>query len=174
MSSDIFHFSTCTKISFTCSFSPSSVAPRRARPRLLKVGLSSLHPEANRPQPRTAPPQQGKLQPPGKTLLRLTCCQFVNHQLVDINGLSNHRSSGKKATPPTVKANMESGGKAPPRSGTRISARLSQEVLPPNGNSRTSPGQSEPRKRAPAGTKPIRGQEIIAHSCFLLLNTRSC
>lgn len=171
MSLEIFHLSTCTKISFTCSFSPSSVAPRRARPLLLKVGANSLHP---RPHPRTAPPQQGKLQPPGKTLLRLICCQFVKHRLVDINGLSNHRSSGKKATPPTVKANMESGGKAPPRSGTRISARLSQEVLPPNGNSRTSPGQNEPRKRAPAGTKPIRGQETIVHSCFLWLNTRSC
>lgn len=172
MSLEIFHLSTCTKISFTCNFSPSSAAPRRARPRLLKVGANSLHPEPNRPHPRTALPQQGKLQPPGKTL-QLTCCQFVNHQLVDINGLSNHRSSGKKATPPTVKANMESGGKAPPRSGTRVSARLSQEVLPPNGNSRTSPGQSEPRKRVPAGTKPIIGQETIVHRCFLLLNTRS-
>ncbi|TKS87272.1 Zinc finger domain protein 1A [Collichthys lucidus] len=60
---------------------------------------------------------------------------------------SASRSSGKKTTPPTIKANTASGGKAPARSGSRVSARLSHIILPTNGNAKTSPGQSEPCKR---------------------------
>ncbi|KAM6968591.1 bromodomain adjacent to zinc finger domain protein 1A [Tautogolabrus adspersus] len=59
---------------------------------------------------------------------------------------SSSKSSGKKATPPSGKA---SGGKPPPRTGSRVSARLSHEILAPNGNAKTSPGQSESRKRPP-------------------------
>ncbi|XP_071354679.1 bromodomain adjacent to zinc finger domain protein 1A isoform X2 [Trachinotus anak] len=73
---------------------------------------------------------------------------------------STSKSSGKKATPPTSKPNMASGGKAPPRSGSRNSARLSHEILAPNGNTKTSPGQTESRKRPPtdaaAPPKPSR------------------
>nr|XP_020442041.1 bromodomain adjacent to zinc finger domain protein 1A [Monopterus albus] len=70
------------------------------------------------------------------------------------------RSSGKKATPPTSKANLASGGKPPPRSGSRSSTRLSNEILATNGNTKTSPGQSESRKRLPTDAallpKPAR------------------
>ncbi|XP_069391303.1 bromodomain adjacent to zinc finger domain protein 1A isoform X2 [Paralichthys olivaceus] len=73
---------------------------------------------------------------------------------------SASKSSGKKATPPISKPNMASGSKAPPRSGSRNSARLSQEILAPNGITKTSPGQSETRKRQPtdatAPPKPSR------------------
>lgn len=75
--------------------------------------------------------------------------------------LSNHRSSGKKATPPTAKANAASGGKAPPRAGTRSSARLSREILAPESNSKTSPGQRETRKRPPTGSRPISTQRDL-------------
>ncbi|XP_070776176.1 bromodomain adjacent to zinc finger domain protein 1A [Enoplosus armatus] len=68
--------------------------------------------------------------------------------------LSASKSSGKKTTLPTVKANMAPGGKAPARSGSRVSARLSHEILPPNGNTKTSPGQSEPHKRLPTDVAP--------------------
>ncbi|XP_008275332.1 bromodomain adjacent to zinc finger domain protein 1A [Stegastes partitus] len=67
---------------------------------------------------------------------------------------SASKSSGKKATPPTSKTNTASGGKAPPRSGSRNSARLSQEILAPNSHTKTSPGQSESRKRSPTDAAP--------------------
>ncbi|XP_070697907.1 bromodomain adjacent to zinc finger domain protein 1A [Pempheris klunzingeri] len=67
---------------------------------------------------------------------------------------SASKSSGKKATPPTAKANMASGGKAPPRSGSRVSARLSHEILPANGNTKTSPGQDGSRKRPQTDSIP--------------------
>lgn len=61
--------------------------------------------------------------------------------------VSNHRSSGKKATPP----NTASGGKAVARPGSRVSPRVSYEILRPHGNGKTSPGQREPRKKPPSG-----------------------
>ncbi|XP_022621867.1 bromodomain adjacent to zinc finger domain protein 1A [Seriola dumerili] len=67
---------------------------------------------------------------------------------------SASKSSGKKATPPTSKPSVASGGKAPPRSGSRNSARLSHEILAPNGNTKTSPGQAESRKRPPTDAAP--------------------
>ncbi|KAK2892310.1 bromodomain adjacent to zinc finger domain protein 1A isoform X2 [Channa argus] len=60
---------------------------------------------------------------------------------------SASRSSGKKA-------NMASGGKAPPRSGSRSSSRLSHEILASNSSTKTSPGQSESRKRPATNTAP--------------------
>lgn len=132
-----------------------------------------------------APPPKGKSQPTtprsqqatpkngsassGKNLasksvsaaVPVPCCAVVLTLLV-LTSLffgSNHRSSGKKATPPTSKANAAaSGGKSAPRAGTRNSARLSQEILAPNSNAKTSPGQSESRKRPPTGKPPISCQ----------------
>ncbi|XP_062252895.1 bromodomain adjacent to zinc finger domain protein 1A isoform X2 [Platichthys flesus] len=73
---------------------------------------------------------------------------------------SASKSSGKKATPPVSKPNVASGSKAPPRSGSRVSARLSHEISAPNGNANPSPGPSETRKRQPPDTtappKPSR------------------
>ncbi|XP_026164186.1 bromodomain adjacent to zinc finger domain protein 1A isoform X1 [Mastacembelus armatus] len=67
----------------------------------------------------------------------------------------HHRSSGnKKATPPKSKANTASGSKAPPRPGSRNSARLSHEILAPAGNTKTSPGLGESRKRPSTGAAP--------------------
>ncbi|XP_040925176.1 bromodomain adjacent to zinc finger domain protein 1A isoform X2 [Betta splendens] len=75
---------------------------------------------------------------------------------------SSSRSSGKKATPPILKANATSGGKAPPRSVNRSSARLSHEILAPSINTKPIPGQKESRKRqsaetalTPKATKPV-------------------
>ncbi|XP_022053565.2 bromodomain adjacent to zinc finger domain protein 1A [Acanthochromis polyacanthus] len=62
---------------------------------------------------------------------------------------SASKSSGKKTTPPTA-----SGSKAPPRSGSRNSSRLSNEILAPNSNAKTSPGQSESRKRPATDAAP--------------------
>ncbi|XP_034530820.1 bromodomain adjacent to zinc finger domain protein 1A isoform X2 [Notolabrus celidotus] len=64
---------------------------------------------------------------------------------------SASKPSGKKATPPSGKA---SAGKPPARTGSRVSARLSQETLSPNGTTKTSPGQSEPRKRQQTDVTP--------------------
>ncbi|XP_074548137.1 bromodomain adjacent to zinc finger domain protein 1A [Halichoeres trimaculatus] len=64
---------------------------------------------------------------------------------------SASKSSGKKATPPSGKT---SASKPQPRSGSRASARLSQEILAPNGNSKTSPSQSQSRKRPPTDVTP--------------------
>ncbi|XP_068194790.1 bromodomain adjacent to zinc finger domain protein 1A [Antennarius striatus] len=84
------------------------------------------------------------------------------------------KSSGKKTTPPTVKANA---AKAPPRSGTRVSARLSQEVLPLNSKSRTSPNQSQPRKRTYAEVastaKPSKPVLPSSSSCSSSLTSSS-
>ncbi|TNN87336.1 Bromodomain adjacent to zinc finger domain protein 1A [Liparis tanakae] len=67
---------------------------------------------------------------------------------------SASKSSGKKATPPTVKAN-KSAGKAPTRSGSRVSARLSHEILSPNGRTtKPSPGRTEPCKRQQTDVAP--------------------
>ncbi|XP_029899943.1 bromodomain adjacent to zinc finger domain protein 1A isoform X2 [Myripristis murdjan] len=66
---------------------------------------------------------------------------------------SASKSSGKKATPSSSKPPV-SGGKAPPRPGVRASARLSHEILAPNGNAKAT-GQNDGRKRAPTdGTPP--------------------
>ncbi|XP_029972388.1 bromodomain adjacent to zinc finger domain protein 1A isoform X2 [Salarias fasciatus] len=67
---------------------------------------------------------------------------------------SGSKSSGKKATPPSSKANVTSGIKAPPRSGGRSSTRLSNEILAPPSKDKTSPGQSEPRKRPRTDAAP--------------------
>ncbi|KAF0043778.1 hypothetical protein F2P81_002936 [Scophthalmus maximus] len=70
---------------------------------------------------------------------------------------SASKSSGKKAMPPPSKSNVASGSRAaPPRSaGSRSSARLSHEILaPPSGSTKTSPGQSEGRKRAVTDATP--------------------
>lgn len=126
-------------------------APRRARPRPLKA-------RTNRPCPKVNRPQQGKThQPPSQYssyLVVLSWTRYRSTQILVLCLLSNHRSSGKKTTPPTVKANTASGGKAPARSGSRVSARLSHIILPTNGNTKTSPGQSEPCKR------PLTGKEV--------------
>ncbi|XP_068456585.1 bromodomain adjacent to zinc finger domain protein 1A [Clinocottus analis] len=59
---------------------------------------------------------------------------------------SASKSSGKKATPPTAKP--------PARSGSRVSARLSHEILAPNSDTKTSLGPTEPRKRPPTDVAP--------------------
>ncbi|XP_030574550.1 bromodomain adjacent to zinc finger domain protein 1A isoform X2 [Archocentrus centrarchus] len=65
---------------------------------------------------------------------------------------SASKSSGKKATAPTSKAKASFGSKGTPCSRSRTSAHLSHEVLEPidqtaKRNTKTSPAQSESRKR---------------------------
>ncbi|KAJ4919345.1 hypothetical protein JOQ06_000760 [Pogonophryne albipinna] len=73
-----------------------------------------------------------------------------------------------KATPPKGKATPHKGkatppaGKAPPRSGSRVSARLSHEILATTTTKKTSPGQSEARKR-PATACEQLVVELVRH-----------
>ncbi|KAK1874758.1 Bromodomain adjacent to zinc finger domain protein 1A [Dissostichus eleginoides] len=81
---------------------------------------------------------------------------------------SASKSSGKKATPPKGKVTPHKGkatppaGKAPPRSGSRVSARLSHEILATTTTKKTSPGQSEARKR-PATACEQLVVELVRH-----------
>lgn len=108
-----------------------------------------------------APPPKGKSQ---QTTPRSQQTMPKNSNTSSGKNSSASKSSGKKTTPPTSKANTASSGKAPPRSGSRNSARLSHEILAPNTNTKTktSPAQSESRKRLPTGEQPIRKHQTDA------------
>ncbi|XP_028251330.1 bromodomain adjacent to zinc finger domain protein 1A isoform X2 [Parambassis ranga] len=114
-----------------------------------------------------APPPKGKSQPTTPRSQQAT----PKNSSASSGKNSTSKSSGKKATPPTSKANAASGGKAAPRAGSRNSARLSQEILAPN--SKTSPGQSESRKRPPTDaaappskpSKPVLPPSSASPSC---------
>ncbi|KAG7238083.1 hypothetical protein INR49_031437 [Caranx melampygus] len=80
----------------------------------------------------------------------LQSCSSLSQVFVHLSTLERSIlwSSGKKATPPTSKDTTASGSKAPPRSGSRSSARLSHEILAPNGSMKTSPDVTLPAKRS--------------------------
>ncbi|XP_034418900.1 bromodomain adjacent to zinc finger domain protein 1A isoform X2 [Cyclopterus lumpus] len=115
--------------------------------------------EVVRTKKNQAPPPKGKCQqappPKGQQATPKGQQATAKNNMPASTGIntSASKSSGKKATPPTVKANT-SAGKAPARSGSRVSARLSLEILAPNRNTKTSLGPTDPRKRPQTDVAP--------------------
>lgn len=184
MSLEIFKSSICTEISLKLqllssvnSTKKNQAPPPKGKNQQTTPRCQQALPRGQQTTPKNSSTSAGKNSSASRSVcvVALTPVCHRGSQFMITLILSNHRSSGKKATPPTVKANMVSGSKTPSRSGTRVSARLSHEILPPNGNSKTSPGQSEPRKRPPAGNNQSGSRKHLPTAgtlpCTLLLNT---
>lgn len=77
---------------------------------------------------------------------------------------SASKSSGKKAIPPPTKANMTPGSKAPPRTGSRSSSRLKNDILGPANKKKPSPGQTESRRRSRTDVDPPKPSRPVLSS----------
>ncbi|XP_037550771.1 bromodomain adjacent to zinc finger domain protein 1A [Nematolebias whitei] len=101
-----------------------------------------------------APPLKGKSQ---QATPKSQQAPFQNSAAASSGKTSSaSRSSGKKTTPPISKA------KAPPCSGSRSTAHLSNKLLAPSGSNRTPPGQNKKLSTASVSCQipfPVSGEE---------------
>ncbi|KAK1874786.1 Bromodomain adjacent to zinc finger domain protein 1A [Dissostichus eleginoides] len=160
--------------------------------RLVLSGLSTqtkIEPPAV-PKKSQAPPPRGRSQQTLPPRARSQQATPKGQQATPKNTTSSSgknssasKSSGKKATPPKGKVTPHKGkatppaGKAPPRSGSRVSARLSHEILATTTTKKTSPGQSEARKRPATGTMASTSCQPVSSwwwSCTIREKVNTC
>uniref|UniRef100_A0A096M7C9 Bromodomain adjacent to zinc finger domain protein 1A n=1 Tax=Poecilia formosa TaxID=48698 RepID=A0A096M7C9_POEFO len=76
---------------------------------------------------------------------------YFREKLFSLQVCIPNRTSGKRASASSSKANTTPSDRAPSRSGQRASTRLSNEILAPKSSVKTSPGQREVSKKPSAG-----------------------